>query len=680
MVAASVSSSAGPAINLSRFTGEARIRGPSWLQLPLLTVSFFGFQLVWSMEMSYGIPFLLELGLSKAAMAIVFIAGPISGLVVQPVVGVLADKSTHPWGRRRPFMLTASAMCCIFLLLFGYARVLPEALSIPAVTPVIAVIGIWGMDFAINAVMALDRSLVFDMLPANQQAAANAWSMRMSAFGSILGFYVGDLDLPSCFPFVWLPFLVKDGTKTPTEPQVRCLSLVTSFCLVASHLLVTWAAIERRLKPNLQPEQRVKPMQMLTQSMQDFVVLARQLPHSIRQVFWIQIASWISWFPLMFYTTAWVSSIATEAHRIANGDREGEKWDQVQANGTRAGSHALFLQAVIAFACSALLPLLLPYEGTPKQVVLPSGYVRLAPSRFPYSAQRWLEDTCHGLAELTRDLLGPQQRTVNIGGGISLATLWVVAHAFIVTVTWLTWPVHASHSLGGATAIIALSGYSSAVSNWAPFAIIGILIRSDDSTSQESDSPGTRDGGYEALSMLEARDEEEHGTTAGSSQALEIQGEGEADDGSDAQTQNQPPGSQHPRSTHSRRLDPDETSARTGSILGLHNTAIVIPQMIVSLAAAIVFALFDDESQKHRGQSDSRPPSSGNWDVVGLMIRISGLSSILAAWLTWKLHRQYGHVIDASSDALGDTVERMAAASAAPTHERPVQAEAEPGQ
>ena len=88
---------------------DTPILGPKWIKLPALTVGFIGLQSLWSVEMSYGAtiscpeshtaftlsipasPYLLSLGLSKSLMAIVFLAGPLSGLIVQPLVGTVGS-------------------------------------------------------------------------------------------------------------------------------------------------------------------------------------------------------------------------------------------------------------------------------------------------------------------------------------------------------------------------------------------------------------------------------------------------------------------------------------------------------------------------------------------------------------------------------------------------------------
>ncbi|KAJ9628654.1 hypothetical protein H2203_002556 [Taxawa tesnikishii (nom. ined.)] len=115
-----------------------------------------GVLFTWGTEMTYCTPYLLQLGLSKAKLSLVWIAGPLSGLVMQPIVGVLADKSKSKWGRRRPVMI-------------GGTAIKREA------TIVLAVLSIYALDFAINAVQASCRSLIVDTLPIPKQQLGSAW-------------------------------------------------------------------------------------------------------------------------------------------------------------------------------------------------------------------------------------------------------------------------------------------------------------------------------------------------------------------------------------------------------------------------------------------------------------------------------------------------------------------------
>ena len=57
-------------------------------------------------------------------------------------------------------------------------------------TIIFAVVALFGIDFSVNAVQALDRALIVDTIPSSQQPDGNAWAARMLNVGSVLGFYM----------------------------------------------------------------------------------------------------------------------------------------------------------------------------------------------------------------------------------------------------------------------------------------------------------------------------------------------------------------------------------------------------------------------------------------------------------------------------------------------------------
>ncbi|WEW59948.1 hypothetical protein PRK78_005430 [Emydomyces testavorans] len=100
-------------------------------------------------------PYLLQLGLTKSRTSLVWIAGPLSGLIMQPLVGGIADRSTSKWGRRRPFMIVGSLVVGLCLFVLGWTT---EIVSLfitdlelrKSVTIAVAVLSIYALDFAIN--------------------------------------------------------------------------------------------------------------------------------------------------------------------------------------------------------------------------------------------------------------------------------------------------------------------------------------------------------------------------------------------------------------------------------------------------------------------------------------------------------------------------------------------------
>lgn len=140
--------------------------------LILLTISIGGLQIAWSVELSNGTPFLVSLGLSKSLMALVWIAGPLTGTLVQPYVGMLSDRCRVSWGKRKPFMLGGALATMISLMILAWSRNIvggflglfgadPASQGVQVTTIVFAVIWIYILDFSINT----GRSSLIDTYP-----------------------------------------------------------------------------------------------------------------------------------------------------------------------------------------------------------------------------------------------------------------------------------------------------------------------------------------------------------------------------------------------------------------------------------------------------------------------------------------------------------------------------------
>lgn len=148
--------------------------------LILLTIGIGGLQIAWSVEMSNGSPYLLSLGISKSLMALVWIAGPLSGTLVQPYVGMLSDNCRLRWGKRKPFMVGGSIATIISLMFLAWTKELvggflglfgadPASDGVKYSIIVVAVLWVYVLDFAINTVQAAIRAFIVDCAPAHQQ-------------------------------------------------------------------------------------------------------------------------------------------------------------------------------------------------------------------------------------------------------------------------------------------------------------------------------------------------------------------------------------------------------------------------------------------------------------------------------------------------------------------------------
>ncbi|EPY51503.1 alpha-glucoside transporter Sut1 [Schizosaccharomyces cryophilus OY26] len=308
-----------------------------------LTVSLLGVQLTWSVELGYGSPYLFSLGLRKEYTSIIWIAGPLTGIIIQPISGILSDRFQSKLGRRRPFMLGASLLGTFSLFLMGWAPDLSELLfkgtTANRVTIVLATLSIYLLDIAVNIVMASARSLIVDSVRSDQQHDANSWAGRMIGIGNVCGYLLGFLPLYRIFAFLNI-----------TQLQ--------AFCTMASIFLVMTVGIT-----SLIVKERSFPVsgsdQSVLSEILEFFGTMRQtissLPDSLRKICYVQFFAYFGWFPFLFYITTYVGTLflrhAPKGHE--------EDWDMA----TRQGSFALLLFAIVSLASNTALPLLLEHEG-----------------------------------------------------------------------------------------------------------------------------------------------------------------------------------------------------------------------------------------------------------------------------------------------------------------------------
>ena len=106
-------------------------------------------------------PFLLGLGLSKSLLALVWIAGPLSGTLVQPYVGIKSDRCRISWGKRKPFMIGGAIATSISLLALSWTKNIvggflslfgadPASKGVRITAIVWAVLFVYVLDFSIN--------------------------------------------------------------------------------------------------------------------------------------------------------------------------------------------------------------------------------------------------------------------------------------------------------------------------------------------------------------------------------------------------------------------------------------------------------------------------------------------------------------------------------------------------
>lgn len=575
----------------------------SSLHLFLLTLSIGGLQVVWSVELSSGTPYLQSLGMSKALLAFVWIASPLAGTLVQPYIGIRSDNCRISWGKRKPFMFAGAAGTIVALLALAWVQEImggllglfgadPNSGGVRTTIIIVATALMCCLDFAINTVQAGIRCFIVDNAPTHQQESANAWASRMTGVGNICGFIFGYIDLPNI-----LPFLGK------TRFQILC---AIASLLLGITLLISCSYIKER-DPRLDSPPASSSLGLVSFFEQVFKAI-RHLPPQIAKVCEVQLAAWIGWFPFLYYATTYIGQLYVNPIFEDHPNLSDKDIDQAWEDATRIGSFALLIYAIVSFVANITLPVLVVPSYKPivasdrqhREGLLEGeeesdiGARRMSASSIPYGAP--LEQQPQG-SKANKD--GPAWLAYLQIPGFTLRRAWLISHVLFAACMFSTFFVY-THQAG--SAVIGLLGISWAMTLWAPFALISAEVSRIDTE-------------YRIRRVRAARTVAE-GSRDAATTAADRHRYSHYDE--DLENGHEVPHVKAPG-------EEDENPAQAGIVLGLHNVAVSAPQILSSLVCSAIFKTF----QKPRGEP---------WDdSVGWVLRFGGVAALGAAYLTSRL-------------------------------------------
>ncbi|CAB4397919.1 unnamed protein product [Rhizophagus irregularis] len=410
----------------------SNIRGKNkTMKMILLTQCFAGLQLSWSVELAYGTPYLLSLGLSKSLVSLVWLAGPLSGLVMQPIVGLLSDNSTSRYGRRRPFLLVGGFAVVGSFICIGWTQEIVNLFfesgssTANSLSRWLAVTSFYVLDFAINCVQASCRVLIVDNLPPSLQEEGTAWASRMIGIGNVIGYFLGYANLVEIFPFLGR-----------TQMQVLCS--LASILILSSDILTCWAVNEKIFTGSTNKSRNF--FTAIYETFSSIIKSFRNLPSYVQLLCNVQFFAWIGWFPFLFYSTTWVA----EVHARSIGDyssKSSSSSNDSVGEKTRDGSFSLLLYSIVSLMASFILPMLIKFAGR----ITTNSTKLLQPQFIPF---------------------------------LTLPKLWTISHfifAFSMLSTWFV------TNIFQASILISLCGISWTITMWAPYSLLGEFVANEES-------------------------------------------------------------------------------------------------------------------------------------------------------------------------------------------------------
>jgi maltose/moltooligosaccharide transporter len=145
-------------------------------RLLMMNLGFFGVQFSFGLTQSAVNPLFLLIGAKPDQLPILNLAGPVTGLLIQPLIGAISDRTWHPrWGRRRPFITAGAILCSIILFAFPFVGILW-----------LGVLCFWLLDVGNNTSMEPYRAFISDRLPKSQLARGFLTQSMFTGAGAVL--------------------------------------------------------------------------------------------------------------------------------------------------------------------------------------------------------------------------------------------------------------------------------------------------------------------------------------------------------------------------------------------------------------------------------------------------------------------------------------------------------------
>jgi maltose/moltooligosaccharide transporter len=154
----------------------------SFWQIVNMNVGFFGIQYSFGLQQSNMSPIYRYLGADEASLPLLWLAGPMTGLLVQPIVGAMSDRTLSPRGRRTPYFLTGAVLCSLALLFMPFSPALWMAASL-----------LWILDAGNNITMEPYRAFVSDRLDERQHSIGFLTQSAFTGLGQTLSYLTPSL-------------------------------------------------------------------------------------------------------------------------------------------------------------------------------------------------------------------------------------------------------------------------------------------------------------------------------------------------------------------------------------------------------------------------------------------------------------------------------------------------------
>ncbi len=258
-----------------------------------MNIGFFGIQFSFGLQQSNMSAIYKYLGASEHEIPILWLAGPVTGLLIQPIIGAVSDGTWSPrFGRRKPFFLIGAILASVALVLMPYSKTIWMAASL-----------LWILDAANNIAMEPYRAFISDKLNQDQLSLG----FLMQSFFTGLGITLANFT-PAILISVGV-FALSDTMENGIPVSTYWAFSIGAFASIASVLYSVFTTKE--YPPTEEELQQLKAAKekgnIITRTWNEIVEAIKEMPLVMKQLIPVKLFSWYAMFCYWQYLTSGLS-------------------------------------------------------------------------------------------------------------------------------------------------------------------------------------------------------------------------------------------------------------------------------------------------------------------------------------------------------------------------------------
>jgi len=248
-----------------------------------MSFGFLGIQFGWALQMANMSAIYEYLGARADQIPMLWLAAPLTGLIVQPIIGHLSDHTWSPrLGRRRPYFLVGAILSSIALLAMPTSSALWMAAGL-----------LWILDASINISMEPFRAFVADLLPPSDRTRGFAMQSLFIGLGAVIA---------SAMPWMLTNWFGVGASTPGTIPTTVKLSFFIGSAAFFGAVLYTILTTKEHPPENLEEFRRRKQQNAgVAASAREILKAAREMPQTMRQLAFVQLSTWLGLFCMWLY-------------------------------------------------------------------------------------------------------------------------------------------------------------------------------------------------------------------------------------------------------------------------------------------------------------------------------------------------------------------------------------------